>query len=197
MTSIPNNATMDAVPSELRQMVEQALAEGRRQLSNRGNIDAVFLVRMPDGAVERAVIPGPLNELLNSGDAKRRLFAGIRAWVKVQGVTAVAFSADTWVGLPTEKQKRMAKEDPEALRRLFESVRSLDDAIEQGLSERAEALIITVQTASDVVIVNQSYTRYSQAHRIDFGERSIMHIPQSQFRGRQKMYGVNSDADIE
>lgn len=195
--SWPSNATMNDVPEDLRTLVEQALAEGRRQLSNRGGIDPVFLVRLPDGRIQRADIPAPLNELMNYGEGKSHIFSFVRAWVRQHSATATVFMTDAWVGLPTEKQKQMARENRAELERIVgQPGFNLDEGERLGLMERSEALILNVQTEQDVVIVEQSYTRYQEESRVEFSGRRISRFPQAGFRGRQKMYGVKSDADI-
>lgn len=56
--------------------------------------------------------------------------------------------------------------------------------------------MLNVQTETDVVLVQQTYTRYQDEHRVEFHERTVNRFPQDGFRGRQKMFGVKTSADI-
>lgn len=185
LKQLPSNATMEDVPADLRVLVEQALAEGRRQLSNRGNVDAVFLVRLADGGIQRAALPAPMNQLMDSGDAKSLIFSFVRA----PGCASTACRRKSRCGW-----RRKTRPSYTALQtRPASRWRKASGLVCSSVLKPSSS---NVQTETDVVILQQTYTRYQAERRVEFGARSVTRFPQEGFRGRQKMYGVKSDADI-
>lgn len=174
----------------MRILAELALSEARRELEQRGSLSVLVNMRMPDGKIESVRLPDPLNELMNSGEGKDLFFGVLRKIREKTGATAVLIATDAWMGWPTEKQMEILKEEggPEKLKAMVKG-KSLSEAEAMGLVERKEALAITVQTETEVLIVNQFYERDERARRIFWGQRDEMTSSQDNFDGRQKMYG--------
>lgn len=187
--TVPNNGSMKDVPEDLSVLVEQAFAEARRMLENTGNMEPLIMVRTAQGEVHTLNL-GMAGNIMNSGRGKELLFGSLRQAVAMTGATAVVILTDTWVGTATEKQML----DPVGAKKFFEGEHSFDEAIERGWAERGEALAAVVQDERQVVIISQFYLRGDDTVR--FEERKVAVLTQDQFKGRQKMYGITSEADI-
>lgn len=180
----------DPIPEGLRTIVEMALSEARRQMDATGTLEPIFMARLPDGILTRADLPGELGAMMNSGHGKDLLFGVLRMFVAKTGATAFVSVIDTWLGIPTEKQRTMPRAELEA----FTRSATLDDYERAGLVRRVEALTVLAQTPTDVVIVSQRYDRVLGA-TVRFGERSVQCVPQENYTGRTKMFGVKPGED--
>ena len=66
---------------------------------------------------------------------------------------------------------------------------STEELAWRGLVERTEAITITLQTPETVTVLHQPYERHERLKIVSFGKPVEMEMPQSQFIGRQKMFG--------
>ena len=131
---------------------------------------------MPEGA-------GPI---LNSGRAKRMVFHFLRRWAGADpDIEAVILASDQWYARATPEgmmhQEEMAHG---AVDRGFQSW------LAKGWATRHEAVIASVQTQEEVLIVRQLYTR--REHKpfvVADGEMELDWMTQEHFGGRQKMFG--------
>jgi len=181
------------IPEDLLPLVESAFSEARRAVENTGEFTMGFLVRRADGTIEHAHLPDKWGAVLNDGRFKELMFGVLRTYIEKIGATAVAILSDTWVGMPTDKQREMAKRSPKELKRIMTSS-SFDEIVKRGLAERSEAITIMVQTASSVYTITHPYDRL-KGNRIRWGERQTIHAAQESFTGRGKMYG--QEAEVE
>ena len=167
---------------DLKTMAEQTLSEARRQLEQTGTLEPYFLLRSPAGGrIARVPVPP---DAMNNGDMKDRLFALVRAVVERTQTSAVIFVSDGWAGRSTAKAAAIGKDN--FLREVGRG-RGFEEAIKQGLVERSEAILLSVQTPEEILMVQQLYDRLGE--RIVFTERIDMATPQCDFTGRMKMYG--------
>lgn len=146
----------------------------------------VAMWRRSKGTLEEFKMPEEAGPILNSGPAKRMLFHFLRRWASLDpDIEAVILASDQWFARATpEGMKHQEEMDHGAVDRGFTSW------VAKGWAERYEAVIATVQTQEDVLLARRIYTRRDRKpFVIDDGEMEVEWIPQSKFRGRQKMYG--------
>ena len=187
--------TKSSMPADLEGLAESGLSEARRELEHTGSCAPLVLVREKDGAIQKLKLEGHLSGLMNSGRAKDFLFGWIREYVEKRGATAVLFITDSWMGIPTEKQHKFAQADPEGLKLAVEG-KGMTELAEEGLVERVECLVATLQTAQEVWIIQQRYDRDQRRKHIDWGERTTMRNEQQYFQGRQKMFGDPARSEL-
>src|SRR5215831_10508246 len=169
------------MPSDnLTTLAEMALSNARRQIEATGTLTFRTALQLPDGRVMWTDLPEKLAPIMNDHQLKTILFNALRLAVAESEATAVIIVTDSWFGVPTEKQKRMAEEDPEGLCRLAKSL-DLTSMIEQGLCIRTEAVTVTVQPPEEALILNQLYNRHEGGRRIAWGERINHRCPQSEY----------------
>jgi hypothetical protein len=177
---------------DLKKLAGRALEIAHDDLLNKGAVCPTFITRGPDGGFEVMRFEDRAAQLFNDGSAKDLLFDAMRELVKERGLTAVIFVNEAWVGKQTAKGRAIGQK--EFNRRTRE--RGFETALRDGLVERWEAIMITIQTPAGVLIVQQPFTRDYAAKTVDFGERIESEAAPGEFRGRQKMYGDLSEENL-
>jgi hypothetical protein len=167
------------------EMMKTALGLIKADMERTGASNPVFLLRNPDGKIQKLPFPKEAGELLNHGEAKDMLFGGIRRIVRQCGITAVCFATEAWVGKATEAGMSMPREE------FLKATRGhgFQRAVDLGWVKRQECIVITIQTAEMMRSIAQPFERDKEAHVITWGEQEIHDAPQDHFAGRQKMYG--------
>ena len=135
--------------------------------------------------LEIAPLPEGAAYLLDIGEAKDKLFGGVRAIVHRPGsdVDAVFFATDMWMARATPLGMKNAKE----LRGNKHVDRGFEKLVKMGWMERCECLMVTAQTEQEVLILRAVYKR--NGARMEFEEPEEFVFPQAGFSGRQKMWG--------
>jgi hypothetical protein len=128
-------------------------------------------------------MPPGTEYLLNDGASKCVIFDFFRHAVKATRCDAVLFATDMWQGETTEEGTKHYntpawRENHDVG---FVKLQKL------GWVKVREAITITVQTESDVLIVSQAYQRLNDCIQLLDCKRRW--IDQSAFGGRQKMFG--------
>ena len=172
----------------LKTTAELALANARRQLETTGQVTVVFGLLLCDNSdFAWLELPERLAPVMNDHSAKTLLFHYMRAVVNAVRATATVLVTDSWAGIPTEKHKQLAEENPEELERLAKTLVGMDAWEAAGLATRAEAICVTVQTPESALMLQQVYERSDQ--QILWGERIEQVMPQATFFGKTKMFG--------
>ena len=128
--------------------------------------------------------PEEASDLLNDGTAKDLIFGAVREIVQSNQIDGVIFATDTWIGEAT----------PEGLKHYdTPEWKELHDfgfvrLVQRGWVTRNEAFTITAQSATDVLVVQQTYQRLGSGMIQLFGGKRNW-FDQSKFGGRQKMFG--------
>jgi len=169
--------------AELRDLARHALQMAKKELTKTLQVSPFFVLREPDGDLVPFIVADP--RVMNDGPGKDRLFGKVRQIVQEEGIKAVVFVSDCWIGKSTEKGRAM----PEAEFKAATRERAFQTALDEGLITRSEALTITVQTPIRTMLVNQLYERVEPQGVIFYHEVSIMEMDVDEFTGRQKMYG--------
>jgi hypothetical protein len=170
---------------DLKVLAEAALKVARDDLTGKGAVTPMFMVRTPEGTLEIMRFDGKSGNLFNSGAAKDLLFDAMRQIVAEKGITAVVFATEAWIGKATEKG--LALGEKEFHRKTRE--RAFETAVSEGLVERREAIVVNVQTAEGVLMVQQFFVRDYTTESITYAERLDAEVGANDFFGRQKMYG--------
>jgi hypothetical protein len=173
----------DADQKDFDEMGALALRMMRHGLETGGAVPVIVL-READGKMTQLPFPKELAPLMNSGAAKDLIFGAVRKVVGRNGVTAVLFATDGWLGIATEAGLALP---PEELLRLGRESK-FETAVELGFVKRVEAIMITIQTAEWVRHLRQIYEREGELIRY-VGEPECFDVPQENFAGRQKMFG--------
>jgi hypothetical protein len=176
----------DADEKDFAKMTSAAMGLLKAGLGRTGSGTPVFLLRYPDGSIQKMPFPEEYGKLMNHGKAKDAIFATVRSIVRSAGITAVCFGTEAWSGKQTKAG--MAVPQKEFLKATRE--RGFQRAVDMGWVERQECLVVTLQTETMLRTVTQPFERDDTAHTIWYvGEPRIQDAPQSYLVGRQKMYG--------
>jgi hypothetical protein len=176
----------DADEKDFAKMTSAAMGLLKAELGRTGSGTPVFLVRYPNGDIQKLPFPEEYGKLMNHGKAKDAIFATVRSIVRSAGITAVCFGTEAWFGKQTKAG--WAAPQKEFLKAMRE--RGFQRAVDMGWAERQECLVVTLQTETMLRTVTQPFERDDRAHTIWYvGEPRLRDGPQSHFMGRQKMYG--------
>lgn len=170
---------------ELRSLADLALKIIKADIEREGGGTPVIVFRTAAGELRQLNFPKQFAPLMNSGTAKDAIFAWVRDEVRKSGHTAVIFATECWCGKQTEAGKAIPTEEFMEYGR----ERGFVTGVAKGYIERAEAVVVTVQTPESVLTVTQFFKRDEKRRKITFGERQEYESPINQFAGRQKMYG--------
>jgi len=123
----------------------------------------------------------PDKALFDSGESKDFTFREIRKFVDTHPVKAICFCSDTWKFTLTPEGNEAMTLDPK--------LRSTapDEWLDRGLAIRSEVLIINVQDADNVILIQVPYERIDSG--VSWGEPERVLLTQEEFDGRQKMFG--------
>ena len=178
---------------DLKKLAQSALDVARDDLTGKGSVTPMFLIRTPEGTLEVIRFDGKAaGNLMNSGAAKDLLFGMMRQMVAARGITAVIFATEAWIGKATEKGMKLG--EAELRRRTRE--RAFESAVRDGLVERREAIVVNVQTPDGVLLVHQFFVRDYKTETVTYAERLDAEVPAGDFFGRQKMYGDQREENL-
>lgn len=173
------------IENDLRTMSHRLLKEAKRELEQRGAITPAFIVHEKDGTFRKFEMPGKFAELMNSGPAKGAIFGHLRQYIQEHEADGCIFVTDTWMTIANLKAHNLSREEFERIYR----ERGAEELVKRGVAERIEALCITIQSADFVWTLTQPYGRDERLKLITFGSLDEKKSPQTQFSGRQKMFG--------
>jgi hypothetical protein len=179
---------------ELRSLADIALRMAERDLEQSGNVRLVIALRLPNGSIDNLPLPDRAGELMNYGEAKDILFGGLRDYAASVGATAVIIGTEAWVGRTTEKGRVLLQASPDEYKRMTRQA-GFQDAVDAGLVERREAVVITVETPERCMILTHVFERTLE-RKIVWHERTQIEARQSEFAGRQKMFGDCSEENL-
>jgi len=172
---------------ELLYLSDMALASVKEDLESQ-SIKPLFVLRYPDDHLDVIRLHGRYVGLYQHREARHRIFQAIRIMVELFGITAVVTVGDAWVGRSTEKARKLTRQE-------FERISSIgtgfEVAIEQGLVERAEAVVITVQTPKRMMTMMQMYQRGQGRGGcpVILQEVHISEMDMTLYHGALKMFG--------
>jgi hypothetical protein len=168
---------------ELEFQANRIIAAAKASLELQNELAPIFLLHtVARGWTSYPMPPGTEN-LLNTGKAKDILFEFFRLGVKDMRCDAVLFATDAWQGEVTEEGLKHYETPAWEENHDFGFVKLQ----KLGWMKVREAITITVQTESDVLIVMQAYQRLNDCIQLLNCERQW--LDQSAFGGRQKMFG--------
>ena len=168
---------------ELENQANAILSAAKATVELQGDFPMTILIHR-SGEWRRLPFPEEAHVLLNDGSAKDQIFGAVRQVVEELGIDGVIFATDTWVGEATPEG--MNHVDSPEWKELhdFGFVR----LAQRGWVIRCEAFTITAQSATDVLLIHQKYQRLTSG-TVQLLKGSRAWFGQSQFGGRQKMFG--------
>ncbi len=177
--------TKEALEAEANRMITGA----KYHLESRDQIQPMFRVHDSQGWRDFTMPPGT-EVLLNSGDAKKLIFNFFRDYVRITGADGVIFLTDAWAAVTTpEGMKHVDTPEWQALQDSgFVSL------IQRGWVTRQEVIAVTAQMETEVLVVQQAYQRQGRAIQLLQAKRYW--VPQSDFGGRQKVFGDLSEQNL-
>jgi hypothetical protein len=170
----------------LRELAELAMKLLKRGAET-GQPKPVWAVHHSDtGELTQLPFPEGAQGLLNIGRAKDVLFGFVRAMVKRDPtIDAVIFGTDVWVAKETE----LGRQHREEARKREYHGQGFPKLVELGWVTRTEAFLVTAQTPDTVIMLQIEYIRNPEFASVILGEQTEQIVRQSEFRGRQKMWG--------
>jgi hypothetical protein len=138
-----------------------------------------------DGKQKNFRLPGHLAQIMNSGLGKDALFLQMREVCDSLKPNAMAFVSDGFFTSSMPKVVDMSLDQFEALRR----AKSIQQMVEEGLLAQHEAIMVTIQTVKEVLLTTLFYIREAGEILIDPRGPSEVLMRESEFHGRQKMFG--------
>jgi hypothetical protein len=167
---------------ELEFQARRILAAAQATLELQSEFDPVFLVHFEEDWKHFPMPPETMH-ILNVPESKDVLFGFFRMLVQAKKADGVLFATDTWDGEVTpEGRPHYGK--PEWRENNTQGMAKL---IELGWIKRYEAIVVTAQSATDVLIIIQRYE--PRGGLIHMAQSKRMWTTQEQFFGRQKMFG--------
>jgi hypothetical protein len=129
-------------------------------------------------------LPKELEPLMNDGKAKDLIFGAVRVIVQKSAADGVIFATDVWrAETTTEGMKHYDTPEWKALHDF-----GFEKLLQRGWVKRTEAFCVTAQSATDALIITQTYQRTGSG-MIQLLDAKRQWIAQSDFGGRQKMFG--------
>lgn len=125
-------------------------------------------------------------DLLSSGEAKDHLFQFWRDRCADPAVEAFACGSEAWGYQENEIGEKFRKSNPRAHRSMIDS--GFVTLISFGHGERCEMFTVAAQDRERAVLMHRTFVRTDGVITWT-GEPVTREIPQSDFKGRQKMWG--------
>jgi len=183
---------------ELKRVAGLAMASMKAQIDERHQLEPLCMLHWPlnpaktdfGKLLNRAITPGEWSRfpfpgpLLDSGDAKRVLFGIIRDIVQDSGADGVLFGTDMWGAQATDAG---VKAGADAWNRHVDT--GFAKLVKMGWAIQVQLLNVTVQSKTDVLMMQHAYQRKGSGLVQWIGEAHSQVIPQDEFGGRQKMFG--------
>jgi hypothetical protein len=147
---------------------------------------------MPDGRLILPQCDNPIAVRIDGSVDEKFVFECVRSFVINTGGSAFAIASPVWVGKLTAKGQELCESTPgDYYREIRQRVLregpgrgdEFEQAIQEGLMERAEAICITALTPKRVRIVTQFFMRQDPG-RITFTERRTEEFSQSDYQNR-------------
>lgn len=169
---------------DLREISRAHMKEAKRELERTQNLRPVFRAYYADYHYDFQ-IPEGTEHIMNHGESKEILFDFLRKHTTKTDVLTWVFVTDIFYAMST----------PEGVKAGFEEMRRHQDRGFEKLKKLGwvtveESVLITAQNADDVILYTQPYSRKPEINWL--GPAHEKHMPQSEFGGRQKMYGATT-----
>jgi Icc-related predicted phosphoesterase len=131
---------------ELKALAQRVMDTGIEQIRETGSLMQKFILAKRDGGLDYMVIGG---DITNSESAKSALSQEIKKRIATGDVQAVIHLSDTWFAKITPENQRIKE-------KLHMNV---EEAAAFGLCEKAEAVMVTLESPILNLIMQQAYER--------------------------------------
>lgn len=165
---------------ELEAQANRIITGAKHSLESQGGFEFTSMVHDVRGW-QVAKLPKWAMDGMNSGEFKDFLFGTIRDWVRRHKCDGVIMASDMWVTAMTEEgSKHPIEEWKSKVDRGFVTL------VKMGWATRREAIGVTAQSPTEVLLITQFYQRLPS---VQLGEATRHWSTQDTFQGRQKMFG--------
>jgi hypothetical protein len=106
--------------------------------------------------------------MIDSARGKDLLFRAVGGMVRERGLDCVVFVSEAWLGKSTPKGLALGYD--ELNKRAGKAKKGLTDLVADGLITRSEVIMVTVQTESGTLLIEQPFERDQKQKSIRFGE---------------------------
>lgn len=176
--------------AELLELGNQAFASVKADLDSGGSVKPLFALQFPCGKIDVIRLAGRYAELYQYRDTRQRIFQAIRIMVELFGITAVVSVGDAWVGRSTEKGRQLSAQE---FQRICSIGTGFEKGLAQGIVERVEAIVVTVQTPKRMMTLMQTYLRGETG--LIMQEVHISEIDMALYTGGLKMFGNQEEEE--
>jgi hypothetical protein len=159
------------------------IAAAKATVELQGDFPITILIHRSTGWL-RLPLPDEFSPLMNDGKAKDAIFGAVRVTVQKTAADGVIFATDTWLAEATPEGRKHY--DTPEWRELHDF--GFEKLLQRGWVKRTEAFCVTAQSATDVLLISQSYQRTGTG-MIQLLDAKREWLDQSKFGGRQKMFG--------
>lgn len=171
--------------NELRTMSHRVLGRLKDEIGKTGRITPVVVIQQKDGQFERAEMDKEHASMFDSDLAKRTLFEFLRDYIRKREAAGFLFACEAWMTRTTKKGGKLKSDE---FLRLYKT-EGAEELVKRGLAERQEVVIVTAQSPEFVLILQVPFERDERLRLVTFGPLDQQEFPQTQFAGRQKMFG--------
>jgi hypothetical protein len=163
------------------------LKAAKRELELKGNVHPIFAVQDASGEVQTfPITDSKLADVLNDvGAAKDQLLRFFRVLIARQHAIGFIACTEAWFAASTKKGTEMDRAEFDRITK----EPGFETALARGLVTRSECISVTIQTETEVTLLQQPFERFPKLQLISFGTLRQFSVPQAEFDGRQKMYG--------
>jgi hypothetical protein len=171
---------------ELRHAARLLLRDLKQQKLRTGLVSPVFRAYYTGGGHKDFTLPGGTEHVMDDGRMKEILFDMLRRFTAAGGVEAWLFATDVFFAKTTEEGIKHIDEFTQHQDRGFTKLAKMGWVVVE------ESLLLTLQTEAEVGFLKQMYT--TSPKLIWLGPPlEDQRGPQSEFGGRQKMWGATRD----
>ncbi len=168
---------------ELEHAANELIAAAKATAEQQGCFAVTILIHAEE-RWQRLPFPQELVPLMNNGQAKDAIFGALRQTIQQTGADAVIVGSDSWHAQTTPEGKKHFN-TPEWDELIDFGYCKL---VERGWVIRREVFLISAQNVNEVLILQQPYERIDSG-RIQLLDSTRNWVAQSDFTGRQKMFG--------
>jgi hypothetical protein len=168
---------------QLSREANGVIAVAKASVELQGDFALTILIHAK-GQWARLPLPKGVEDLMNNGHAKDRIFGAVRDTVHQVGADGVIIGSDTWQSETTEEGAKHY--DTPEWRELHDF--GFVKLLQRGWVKRSEAFVVVAQNATEALIITQKYQRLGSG-MIQLLDCKRAWFDQDHFGGRQKMFG--------
>jgi len=168
---------------DLESQANGLIASAKASVLLQGSFPFTILVHF-SGEWMNLPFPKELEPLLNVGKAKDLIYTSVRETVQARKADGVIFGSEAWFSRTTPEG--LPHYDSPEWKELHDF--GFVKLVQRGWVKRYEAFVITAQSATDALVIRQTFQRL-ESGAIQLLDCERRWFEQDHFGGRQKMFG--------